>query len=269
MLNSIHCLRLPSSIRNAVGNIIQNGREGDLFYALMIANGQLVHLVRTKKHVLYPPDLHLLINFINSSMAFKSSEACLSPICLPLFNSSGLLHLYVCYLTPDICLILLSTKAEDFPQMTNCKEKIKTALQENNDILQQIEENIKLRLYCVEALGVSDLLHFVYKWHEKEQMTQPEFGPPYNTPKQQKRLFRLYQQIHHTMHMLGEDKPHKVYYYRSDTEVVIGWVTTSFDLYACFNPLVTKATAIKGCNLLLKWIKQEENNLFTLTSPVW
>jgi hypothetical protein len=95
-------------------------------YALMIAKGQLVHLVRPKKHILFPPgsyfqtcvdfliDLHLLINFVNSSQGFKNSDASLTPICLPLFNNSGFLHLYVSYLANDVCLLLLSSKVRRF-----------------------------------------------------------------------------------------------------------------------------------------------------------
>jgi len=269
LLNSVNCLRLPGHVRNTVGTIMQAGREGDLFYALLVAQGQLVHLVRPKKHILYPPDLHLLINFVHSSNSFRDSEACLTPICLPMFNNTGFLHLYVCYLTDDICLLLLSSKAEDFYQMSTSKDRILIGLKNTNQSLQQIETAVKNHNYSVDDVNIPDLEHFLYKSHSYSQMTAPEVGPPYHTKKQRKRLFRLYQQVHHSVNILEKDKPHKVYYHRSESETIVAWVTNGFDLYACFSPLVSKAAAIKGCNSLLRWIKQEENNLFILTSPVW
>jgi hypothetical protein len=81
-------------------------------------------------------------------------------------------------------------------------------------------------------------------------------------------LFALYGQVYGTVHLL-ESKPHKVYYHRSESEVVVAWLATGFDLYACFAPLVNKPDAIRGCNMLLKWIKQEESNLFINSTPVW
>jgi len=163
LLNSVNCLRIPGSVRNTIGNIMQAGREGDLFYALLVAQGQLVHLVRPKKHILYPPDLHLLINFVHSSTAFRDSEACLTPICLPKFNNSGFLHLYVCYLSPEICLLLLSSKAEDFYQMSTSKDRIMVGLKNTNQSLQLIERAVKQHNYSVCDVGIPDLLHFLYK----------------------------------------------------------------------------------------------------------
>jgi len=261
-------LSSDSRYRKYHGWKYQAGREGDLFYALLVAQGQLVHLVRPKKHILFPPDLHLLINFVHSSNAFRDSEACLTPICLPKFNSSGFLHLYVCYLNDEICLLLLSSKAEDFTQMSKSKDRILFELQ-NSTLLQQIERAVKNHNYSVSDVGIPDLLHFLYKSHSLSQMTQPEAGPPYHTKRQRKRLFRLYEGVHYSVNILDKDKPHKVYYHRSESETIVAWVTPGFDLYACFSPLVSKAAAIKGCNSLLRWIKQEENSLFILTSPVW
>jgi len=274
LLNSIHCLHLASSTRNLIGHILQNEKEGnDLFYALMIAKGQLVHLVRPKKHILYPPDLHLLINFVNSSQSFRDSDATLTPICLPVFNNSGFLHLYVSYLTPDICLLLLSSKPEDFHAMAKTKDRIEAALKEvpsgGVTPLQQLRACLNQTLYTIETVDIPDLLHFLYKAHHISQMTAPVVGPPFNTPKQHKRLFRIYEQVHNSVHLLDSDKPHKIYFHRSESETILAWVTSAFDLYACFSPLVSKPNAIRACNLLLRWIKAEENNLFILNSPVW
>ena len=104
------------------------------------------------------------------------------------------------------------------------------------------------------------------------------------------RLLRLYQHVNHRVTSLG--RPHKVYlnilfhpltnlqmtnlrmtnpryYLTTQTETIVSWVTSGFELYATFGPLESKPIAIKACNQLLRWIKVEENNLFILNSPVW
>lgn len=58
----------------------------DLVFALILANNQLVTLVRMKKYFLHPMDLHLIINLVNSSESFKAAESWI-PICLPKFDS--------------------------------------------------------------------------------------------------------------------------------------------------------------------------------------
>jgi len=270
LLNSIHCLRLPAYARNTIGQIMTAERAGpDIFYALLIAKGQLVHIVRPKRHILYPPDLQLLINFVNTNKELKNSEATLTPFCLPMFNNTGFLYLFVSYLTPDIALLLLSAKQDDYPQLAKTKEGIFGSLTANSaKTIIPLEESLKQQYFTVNVLGIPDLLHFLYKAHTNSQMTCPLIGPPFNSKKQRKRLFALYGQVYHAVHLL-ETSPHKVYYHRSESEVVVAWLGTAFDLYACFAPLVNKPDAIRGCNMLLKWMKQEESNLFITSSHVW
>ena len=55
---------------------------------------------------------------------------------------------------------------------------------------------------------------------------------------------------------------HKVYYFTTDHELIVGWVTSGFELYAVFSPLEQKQNAIKACNELLRWIKKQEDTLF-------
>lgn len=46
-------------------------------------------------------------------------------------------------------------------------------------------------------------------------------------------------------------------------EIQLAWVTTNYELYATFDPLVDKkSTIIAQVNKLLKWIKKEEEKLF-------
>lgn len=57
-----------------------------LSYSLLLARGHIVSLVRPKNHILYPPDLLLLLNFVNSTVMIRENDATFTPICLPQFN---------------------------------------------------------------------------------------------------------------------------------------------------------------------------------------
>ena len=135
------------------------------------------------------------------------------------------------------------------------------------------------------------LLHFIYKDRPTSQFTSPtKMEPPYATLTDQKRLFRLYQHVHRLMNgdfwasnnsdgsvtvnkvkkeMKRMRKSHKILFFVGTRESILGWVTPSFELYATFGPMVSKAACIYACNQLLTWIKAEEVSLFIMNSPVW
>jgi len=282
MLDSIHCLRLPSSIRSQVGSILAGVRPNqDLLFSIVMAGHQLVNMSRPRRFALTPQDLHLIMNFVFSSTSFKAASESWTPICLPDLDENGFLHMYVCYLSDTICLALISMKLEDFYRLSECKVQIERELSAgtssvggvpqsvpSSSVMDGITDALAHQHYSVAEIGIPSLLHFLYKSQSTSQFTTPKFDPPYTTLKERKRLFRLYQAIQVRVKPSG-GKPHKVYYHVSQSETIVGWVTSGFELYATFGPLESKPMAIKACNQLLRWIKQEENNLFILNSPVW
>lgn len=62
----------------------------DMIFAIILARDNLVSIARLKNYHLHPSDLHILINLVNSSDAFKSVESWV-PICLPRFDSGFVL----------------------------------------------------------------------------------------------------------------------------------------------------------------------------------
>eukprot|EP01095_Lingulamoeba_sp_RSL-Kostka_P017571 TRINITY_DN9234_c0_g1_i1.p1 TRINITY_DN9234_c0_g1~~TRINITY_DN9234_c0_g1_i1.p1 ORF type:complete len:411 (+),score=83.48 TRINITY_DN9234_c0_g1_i1:123-1355(+) len=265
-LDGIHCLRLSNQNRNLIGHIMHTARPDDLLYAILIAKTQLVNLVRPKKHNLYPSDLHLIINFVSTSTSFRSSQTW-TPLCLPRFSSAGFLHAYVSYLTDDVCLLLVSSKIDSFYKLNQCKNTIAKSFE--NGVFSAIEKAIENQHYDVSEVGISNLLHFVYKSTQISQITAPKFGPPYTTRKEKKRLFRLYQHSYIRVTQSNGRKPHKIYVHSSQKEIVLAWVTSGFQLYATFGPLEPLSNVIRGCNKILRWIQSEETEIFVLDSPVF
>ena len=99
-LSAVRCLPLAAPVRDTVSESIIRfaGKVQDVVFGILIADNQLVTLVRMKKYYIHPADLHLVFNLINSSENFKHSESW-TPICLPKFDSGGFLHAHVSYLT--------------------------------------------------------------------------------------------------------------------------------------------------------------------------
>jgi vacuolar fusion protein MON1 len=115
----------------------------NLVFAILLANNQLITLVRMKKYVIHPLDLHLIFNLVNSSESFKTAESW-TPICLPKFDAryfasditcswsltlfyfSGYLHGHVSYLSDDCqaCLLLLTVDRDAFFILSEAKQKI-------------------------------------------------------------------------------------------------------------------------------------------------
>ena len=61
----------------------------------------------------------------------------------------------------------------------------------------------------------------------------------------------------------------RILFHSGKDETVLGWMTAGFELYAVFEPLVTKPAIINAVNQLLKWIRKEEDRLFILNSPTF
>nr|CAD7262688.1 unnamed protein product [Timema shepardi] len=88
LLGAVKCLPLVPSVRDSITQtIVQTcGKIKNLVFAILLANNQLITLVRMKKYFIHPADLHLIFNLINSSESFKAAESW-TPICLPKFDS--------------------------------------------------------------------------------------------------------------------------------------------------------------------------------------
>ncbi|OWF35302.1 vacuolar fusion protein MON1 homolog A-like [Mizuhopecten yessoensis] len=261
LLGAVRCLPLDSQVRdNIAQTIVQNAKVKDLVFALILANNQLVTLVRMKKYFLHPMDLHLIINLVNASESFKAAESW-TPICLPKFDSSGFLQAHISYLDDrcETCLLLLSVDRESFFILSECRNKIKERLVKYN-ALKAISDSLMKTSYSIQQCGISDLRHFLYKSRHMAQFTSPELEAPYLSETEQERLCGLYFYLHHRIHTSA--RPLKILYTVGPHETLLGWVTQSFELYAVFGPLVTKVAAIQAINKLLRWVKREEDRLF-------
>jgi len=116
--------------------------------------------------------------------------------------------------------------------------------------------------YTMSKINIPELRHFLYKAKNISQFTCPDVDSPYNDPEQKRRLFGLYQHLHGKIH--NPAAPLKLHYCVSEQETLLAWVASGFELYAVFNPLVSKQQAISAVDRLLRWIKHREDELFMM-----
>ncbi|KAL2091181.1 hypothetical protein ACEWY4_013444 [Coilia grayii] len=274
LLSAVHCMPLASSLRDALSHVLQKAITPNLVFSILIAQGQLVTIVQERTVIedarLEPADLHLLLNLIGASSAFQAGEIW-TPICLPSFNPDCYFYAYISYLDPpscSVCLLLLSTDKEAFYAVAECKRKIEEAMLAQN----ALAALAKARPYSATQVGVSDLRHFMYKpfdvpdnHRQLTQFTSPEMESPYSSEAEKTRLLDLYRDLHGRIH--STSRPLKLIYHVAERETLLAWVTSKFELYTCFSPLVTKASSINAITKLLRWIKKEEERLFIRYPP--
>uniref|UniRef100_A0A3Q1F2I4 Vacuolar fusion protein MON1 homolog n=1 Tax=Acanthochromis polyacanthus TaxID=80966 RepID=A0A3Q1F2I4_9TELE len=263
LLSAVTCLPLASSSRDVVSSSLQAAKAKNLVFSILLAGDRLVTLVRKKDQFLHHIDLHLVFNLVGSSSSFREGEGW-TPICLPKFNTAGFFHAHISYLEPrsELCLILVSTDREDFFNMSDCKKRFMDRLSKRS-AYQALKEALKSPSYSVEQVGIPELRHFLYKSKSSGLYTSPEFPEVYQSDEEQERLMGLYQDLHSCLH--HPTRPLRTFYRCSETENLMAWVTSGFELYLCFSPLATKALAVSAVNKLLKWIRKEEDRLFILS----
>ncbi|CAM8895256.1 unnamed protein product [Rhodiola kirilowii] len=294
-LHAYTCLPLAYATRQAAGAILQDVADSGVLFAILMCKHKVISLVGAQKASLHPDDMLLLANFVMSSESFRTSES-FSPICLPRYNPMAFLYAYVNFLDADSYLMLLTTSSDAFYHLKDCRIRIETVLLKSN-VLSEVQRSLLDGGMHVEDLpadptletgtlspraghgvpdshatfkdlageigGPSGLWHFMYRSIYLDQYVSSEFSSCLHNPRQQKRLYRAYQNLFTSMH----DKavgPHRTQFRRDENYVLLCWVTPDFELYAAFDPLADKGDAIKICNRVCQWVKDVENEIFLL-----
>lgn len=139
LLSALECLKIRKQHRHAINNALLKTKASSLLYGLLVAGGRLVSVIRPKKHSLHPGDLQLLFNMVFEADGVKAGggESWI-PVCLPGFNSSGYLYMYVSFLdirndiensaeiTKDesVAIVLISPDKEAFFEMQSMRESL-------------------------------------------------------------------------------------------------------------------------------------------------
>lgn len=289
MLDAVEPLRMPRALRASVEAAVAAAACPELLFAFLFSGFNLIHMARPRRFSLRAADVHLLMNFVASSDAFRSS--CVwTPICLPLFDNKGFLHAHIGYIADGVALVLISSHVDAFYKINECATVIARALAEDGGALDQLsalcapkpsqqqgehEEKKGVQpqepgRYPMATLHIPHLRHFVYKSLTHVQITTPTPGLPDGCSRARtKALLRLYQWARSqvTRPASGELAPaalppHKIYYRISSDETIMACFTKSYEIYAAFSPLVKKKQALAACNAISSFVSENEDELF-------
>lgn len=271
LLNCVNSYPLRFETRDQIARMIaqQISSIKYVLFGLLMFDNKLVTLIRPKTKNIHPVDVHLLVNVITGLDTAKTSEFIWYPICLPNFDSSGLMYAYISHLDDQCktCLIFLTGLCNDdqSSELNECRKRIQQKLQAQNmnQILNIRHKDNSLRL---EQIGVSELKHFLFKDNKIFQYFVSDYALPYSKdPEQQQRIFDIYQKLYHKLH--NPTNTLRIIYIQQKYETVLGWLTSSFEIYATFSPLITKEKAVSAINKLLDFTQKNKQKIFLSSMP--
>lgn len=213
LLLALECLKIRRSQRYLINSTLFNARTKKLLYGLIVAGGRLVSVVRPKQHSLHPSDLQLIFNMLFESSGVRTGggESWI-PLCLPCFNNSGYLYMYVSFLGTSnsqenanaqpqtlsnndrgdgIAILLISADKESFYELKKMSDEIVSQLYENGS-MEVIKSAVrKGRPRTTDIVPGTQLRHFLYKSRANVQFVMPSFSPHFSNIIAQRRRVSL------------------------------------------------------------------------------
>ena len=206
LLSALECLKIRKSQRHVINNTLLKSRTPKLLYGLIVAGGRLVSVVRPKRHSLHPSDLQLIFNMLFEASGVKAGGGeNWIPLCLPGFNKTGYLYMYVSFLPvvehtdqeattsdgeeykqhhsstnrseQEIAILLISADKESFFELQNMRDDVVSALDKSGS-LKIIRAAVRAgRPSTTEISHNTVLRHFLYKSRAHVQFVMPDYAP--------------------------------------------------------------------------------------------
>ncbi|PYH46543.1 guanine nucleotide exchange factor MON1 [Aspergillus saccharolyticus JOP 1030-1] len=283
LLSALECLKIRKSHRQAINNTLLKTKVSSLLYGLVVAGGRLVNVVRPKKHSLHPGDLQLLFNMIFEAEAVKAGggESWI-PVCLPGFNSSGYLYMYVSFLdlrdegtTADdtttkeesVAIVLISADKESFFELQGMRNAFIEQMEKNGSIKIIKEAIDRGRPSPTDIVPGTVIHHFLYKSRANVQFTMSSYDPEFSTVSRRRRLMSTYNNLHASIH--AKHTHVKVHHCVSQSSSSFAWVTSLFELYCVAGANANRNALAQSASKIIDWVRQEEERLFIIGGAVF
>lgn len=286
LLSSLECLKMRKAHRHAIDNTLLKAKSENLLYGLIAAGGRLVSVVRPRKHSLHPGDLHLIFNMLFEAGGVKAGEGeNWIPLCLPGFNNTGYVYMYVSFLNSDanpedgqdpappkdnlsqVAIILISANKEAFFELQDMRNRLVLQLTKNGS-LRIMNHCIKIgRTSCPEIVPNSPIQHFLYKSRTNVQFIMPSYAPHFSTPLAHRRLLMAYASLHSSIH--SRPSPPKILHTSTSTYTALAWSTPRFEMYVIAPVSATRDHLSQAANRILQYAHREEERIFILGGAVF
>ncbi|KAJ3737112.1 vacuolar fusion protein MON1 [Lentinula guzmanii] len=99
-MSALRCLRLDPLLRSKLAQALvpsgQITKVLDILYVILVTQGEIITLIRPKKHSVHPADIHILLTTLASpSLSNSPASAMWIPLCLPKWNETRMVNAYV------------------------------------------------------------------------------------------------------------------------------------------------------------------------------
>lgn len=287
LLSALECLRLRKTHRRAINDILLKARSPNLLYGLIVAAGRLVSVVRPKKHSLHPGDLHLIFNMLFEAGSVKANGGeNWIPLCLPGFNNTGFLYMYVSFFTAsesraeaveersagsenddELAIVLISANKEAFFELRKMRDDLVAQLESSGSMSNIKTATRKGHATCSEIVPGTSLRHFLYKSRGNVQFVMPSFQPHFSGVMGRRRLLTLYAHLQESIH--SRTARLKVQHSIAADSTSLAWETPLFELYCVAGPQTSRAALVQGANRVVQWIRREEERVFIIGGAVF
>jgi vacuolar fusion protein MON1 len=251
--------RMPKNDRYKIGDILTKNTTSKGIFSLLLYRNQIIQMARSKNVLIDTRDILLLINFVNSSTSMRQSETW-TPICFPFLNSSGYLYSYIYFFEKsDISIIFICMSQDEFFECKKKKNLIEEKLKSTGLMTKIKNLTLELNNYTAKELEIPSLRHFVYCNSQLNQIITPIYTSPYNSRNEKRRIVELYKIIKDRLCLSSSQ--HKIYFHTSSKESILGWTSSSIELYAIFPLNISKNDVVNSFEDIKKWVKKEDDNL--------
>ncbi|KAH0032290.1 DUF254-domain-containing protein, partial [Aureobasidium melanogenum] len=290
LLSALECLKIRKSHRQVINNTLLKVKSPNLLYGLMVAGGRLVSVVRPRKHSLHPGDLQLIFNMLFEAGSVKAGGGeNWIPLCLPGFNNTGFLYMYVSFLDigqdtakvseerpqpsasprddDQLAIILISADKEAFYELRQMRDDLIEQLNQNGSMSILSTSIRRGRPSVSSILPSSPLLHFIYKSRPNVQFFTPSFHPHFTSLVPHRRLVSLYSALHTAVH--NKTAHLKVHHACAKDAVALGWETKEYEFYGVAGAGTSREAVAKAAQEVVKWVRREEERVFIIGGAVF
>ena len=258
-------VRMPYEIRNEVHSVFKNYMHEDILYAFLITPNFIIYKFSRKGVSLHYSDVSLLSNLLASYNSLRSASSW-TPICLPQYSDEGFVYACINFLqNSQISIALISENANAFKDLKASGDAIEKELTRSKDSL---ERCINEMPYTVGMCGIKEVKHFLYWSKNYDQFTMSGINPYTRVflPEMQKpgykRTLKRYDNIYFLSNFVDYYKGNFVRLDIYRNEQIYCNRTQDYVLLLSFSPLINRITVADIAARMLKWLKQEEQNLF-------
>ncbi|KKZ64877.1 hypothetical protein EMCG_09254 [[Emmonsia] crescens] len=283
LLSALECLKIRKSHRQTINNTLLKTRANSLLYGLVVAGGRLVSVIRPKKHSLHPGDLQLIFNMIFEADGVKAGGGdSWIPVCLPGFNSSGYLYMYVSFLDlrgdenhvanqdtnkdDSVAIILISPDKESFYVLREMRDSVVEQMAKNGSISVIKTAIEKGRPTTTDIVPGTVLRHFLYKSKANVQFSMASYYPDFSTILGRRRLLSTYHSLHSSVH--AKNTHVRVEHRVSNSMNALAWITPVFELYCVAGPNSNRNALSQSASKIAQWAQQEGERLFIIGGAV-